>query len=65
MLVEVCHTPWHVRCFSGKSSIAYYQIMMRDDYGFKARRKNLISKEAQKGLGADNPYDPEVIDDPE
>ena len=34
--------------------------MMRDDYGFKGRRKNLISKEAQKGVGTDNPYDPEV-----
>ena len=49
---------------SGKSSIAY-QIMKRDDYGFKGRRKNLISEEAQKGVGADNPYDPEVIDNPE
>ena len=39
--------------------------MKRDDYGFKGRRKNLISKEAQKGVGADNPHDPEVIDDPE
>ena len=39
--------------------------MMRDDYGFKGRRENLISKEAQKGVGADNPYDPEVIDDPD
>ena len=41
------------------------QLCKRKDYGLKGRPKNLISPQAREGLGDDNPYDPDVINDPE
>jgi hypothetical protein len=49
---------------SGKSTLIS-NFTQRVEYGLRGRPKHLISKQAQKGAGYDNPYDPAVIDDPE
>ena len=49
---------------SGKSTFVT-NLITREDHGFRGRRKNLITREAQKDVADDNVYDPQVLDDPE
>ena len=48
---------------SGESTFVA-NVILDERWGFSGRHKNLISKEAAK-VGDDNPYDPEVLDDPD
>ena len=45
---------------SGKSTFVT-NLITREDYGFRGRRKNLITREAQKDVADDNVYDPQVL----
>ena len=49
---------------SGKSTLIA-NMLLREEYGYRGRKKILFSKQAKAGMGADNPYDPAVINDKE